>query len=68
MGKSSKRNIDDVEVDTYESDGGFVSDDGKAHKTKKTKKEKAAHKGNGGGNNQFWTVRSSSELYGSFGR
>ena len=50
MGKSSKRNID--EVDTYASDGGFVSsDDGKAPKSKKTKKEKSMTQ-----TNQSWPV------------
>jgi hypothetical protein len=58
MGKSSKRNIAEVEADTYESDNGFVSnDDGKAPKSKKTKKEKPGRKDKDGSNNKFWTVR-----------
>jgi hypothetical protein len=46
------------EVETYDSDGGFVSDDdGNAPKSKKTKKEKAGgSKGKTGGDDQFWTV------------
>jgi hypothetical protein len=64
MGKSSKRNIAEVEADTYESDDGFVSnDDGKAPKSKKTKKEKQpGRKEKDGSNNKFWTVRLSSTV------
>lgn len=55
MSKPGKRIRD---VDTYESDDGFVSnDDGQAPKSKKTKKEKPSSKGENGGPNPFWTVR-----------
>lgn len=55
MSKAGKRTR---EVDTYESDDGFVSnDDGQAPKSKKTKKEKPNCKGDNSGANSFWTVR-----------
>jgi hypothetical protein len=55
MSKASKRTR---EVDTYESDDGFVSnDDGQAPKSKKTKKEKPNVKGDNSAGNSFWTVR-----------
>ena len=51
----SKRTID--EVDTYESDGGFVSnDDGKTAKTSKSKKAKTSSQGKDGDPNPFWNV------------
>lgn len=52
----SKRPIDDV--DTYESDGGFVSnDDGKvASSDKKSKKAKTTSQGKGADGNAFWSV------------
>jgi hypothetical protein len=56
MGKPSKRNIG--EIDSYESDGGCVSDDdNQAPKSKKTKQEEPSSKGTTAGN-RFWTVRS----------
>jgi hypothetical protein len=55
MSKPGKRTR---EVDTYESDDGFVSnDDGQAPKSKKTKKDRPSNKGENGGPNPFWTVR-----------
>lgn len=45
------------EVEAYESDDGFVSnDDGQAPKSKKTRKEKPNGRGENGGANSFWTV------------
>jgi hypothetical protein len=44
------------EVETYDSDGGFVSnDDGNAPKPKKSKKA-GASKGSSGGDDEFWAV------------
>lgn len=55
MSKASKRTR---EVDTYESDDGFVSnDDGQAPKSKKTKKEKPNVQENDSAGSSFWTVR-----------
>jgi len=55
----SKRNIN--EVDTYESDGGFVSnDDGKAPKSKKTKKAQTGSRSEGA---QFWSVSPQTTLF-----
>lgn len=55
MSKVGKRSR---EVNTYDSDDGFVSnDDGQAPKSKKTKKEKPSSKGENGGANPFWAVR-----------
>jgi hypothetical protein len=51
----SKRTID--EVDTYESDGDFVSnDDGKAAKSSKSKKAKTSSQSKDSGPNPFWSV------------
>ena len=45
------------EADTYDSDGGFISnDDGNAPKSKKSKKADAS-KGSSEGVDQFWAVR-----------
>ena len=53
MGKA-KRAID--EIDAYESDGGFVSnDDGKAVKSKKKAKTTTSSASNG--KSAFWSVR-----------
>jgi hypothetical protein len=50
----SKRTID--EVDTYESDGGFISnEDGKAASSKKSKKAKTGSQSRG--KSSFWSVR-----------
>lgn len=44
------------EVETYDSDGGFVSnDDGNAPKSKKSKKASAS-KGGSGGEDQYWAA------------
>jgi hypothetical protein len=54
MGKFGKRGRDEIE--TYDSDGGFVSnDDGNAPK-KKTKKAQTGTKGKGDSENKFWEV------------
>lgn len=54
MSKPGKRSRD---VETYESDDGFVSnDDGQAPKSKKTKKEKPNGKRESEGESSFWTV------------
>jgi hypothetical protein len=54
MSKPGKRTR---EVDTYDSDDGFVSnDDGHGPKSKKIKKEKPSSKGESSGANSFWTV------------
>jgi hypothetical protein len=59
MDKPGKRTIG--EVDSYESDNGFVSnDDGQAPKSKKTKKAKPSSKAADGASNKFWTVSSPS--------
>lgn len=61
MSKASKRTRD---VDTYESDDGFVSnDDGQAPKSKKTKKERSNGKVDNSTANPFWTVRSTCTIY-----
>lgn len=59
----TKRTIDDV--DTYESDGGFVSnDDGKAASTsKKSKKAKTSSEGKTADGNPFWSVRTHFQSY-----
>lgn len=50
----NKRSRDEAE--TYESDGGFVSnDDGNAPKSKKSKKT-GVNKSSSGGDDQFWAV------------
>jgi len=54
-----KRNI--TEVDTYESDGGFVSnDDSKAPKSKKTKKAQTGSRSEGA---KFWSVSPQTTLF-----
>ena len=51
----NKRSRDEAE--TYDSDGGFVSnDDGNAPKSKKSKKA-GANKGSSGGDDEVWAVR-----------
>lgn len=54
MSKPSKRTR---EIDTYDSDDGFVSnDDNQAPRSKKTKKEKISSKGENSGASSFWAV------------
>jgi len=53
----NKRSRDEASC-TYDSDGGFVSnDEGKAPKTKKSKKA-GGKKSTSGGDDQFWAVSS----------
>ncbi|TVY33659.1 putative RNA polymerase II transcriptional coactivator [Lachnellula occidentalis] len=48
------------EVDTYESDGGFISnDDGKAPKSKKSKKAASASTAKASSESKFWELSSS---------
>jgi hypothetical protein len=55
MAKTGKRGHDEVE--TYDSDGGFVSnDDGNAPKSKKTKKARPAAKSKSNADNKSWEV------------
>jgi hypothetical protein len=54
--KMAKNKRSRAEAETYDSDGGFISnDDGKAPKSKKSKKA-GASKGSSGSVDQFWAV------------
>jgi len=61
MAKTGKRGRHEVE--TYDSDAGFVSnDDGNAPKSKKTKKAQPAAKSKGNADSKSWEVISSCSL------